>query len=227
MKRIERILWGSVLIAIGVISALKIFDVISIDLFFEGWWTLFIIVPCFIGLFGNGSKKGNLIGILIGVVLLLGCRDVLSFGLILKLTVPVILIIVGLSIIFKDSVKREITKEIDRLNKNRNGENEHYSVFGGDDIKLDNEEFKGAGYNAIFGGIECDLRNAVINEDVVINCTSVFGGIDIFVPDDVNIKVKSTSFFGGVGNKTTTRSADAQKTLYVNAICIFGGVDVK
>ena len=66
-----------------------------------------------------------------------------------------------------------------------------------------------------------------VKEDVVINATSVFGGIDIFAPDDVKVKIKSNSIFGGVSNKKDTDVTDKSKTIYINATCIFGGVEVK
>ena len=70
------------------------------------------------------------------------------------------------------------------------------------------------------------MREAKIKEDVVINASSVFGGIDIIVPDDVNIKIKSNSIFGGVDNKKKNNE-DKKHTIYVNASCLFGGVDIK
>ena len=45
MKRISSVLWGVVLIAVGVVLALNAFEITSINLFFDGWWTLIIIVP--------------------------------------------------------------------------------------------------------------------------------------------------------------------------------------
>ena len=43
MKNISKGLWGIVLIAIGVVIGLNSFGVANIDIFFDGWWTLFII----------------------------------------------------------------------------------------------------------------------------------------------------------------------------------------
>ena len=97
----------------------------------------------------------------------------------------------------------------------------------GQDIKLDNDEFKGTNLNAIFGGLKLDLRNSLIKEDVVINATAVFGGIDIFIPDDVKIKIKSNSIFGGVSNKKNIEANNKSKVIYINANCIFGGVTLK
>ena len=61
MKKLNNILWGIVLIAVGVIGALNAFNLTHIDIFFNGWWTLFIIVPCSIGLITDHDKVGNLI----------------------------------------------------------------------------------------------------------------------------------------------------------------------
>ncbi len=81
MKRSTKILWGVALVAIGVLYGLKALSLINFTLFFDGWWTLFLIVPCLIGLITEREKLGNLIGLLLGVFLLLCCQDVLSFDL--------------------------------------------------------------------------------------------------------------------------------------------------
>ena len=51
MKNITRILWGTALIAVGGIIGLNAFGITDIELFFDGWWTLFIIVPCLVGIY--------------------------------------------------------------------------------------------------------------------------------------------------------------------------------
>lgn len=226
MNKISNLMWGIVLVAIGVVLAINSLGIADINVFFNGWWTLFIIVPCFIDLFKNGDKTGNIIGIVIGVFLLLACRDILSFGLIWKLIVPVILVIVGLSLIFKDALKKEIKENIKKLNKNKN-DNEYFATFAGSDLNFDNEEFNGADLSAVFGGIKCNLRNAKIKKDVVVNASSIFGGITLLVPNDVNVKVVSTSIFGGVENKKNKINSKNEKTIYVNATCLFGGVEIK
>ena len=71
MRKISKILWGIAFIFAGVIFALNAFGITDIEIFFYGWWTLFIIVPCFIGIFSEREKTGNIIGLAIGVFLLL------------------------------------------------------------------------------------------------------------------------------------------------------------
>ena len=76
------------------------------------------------------------------------------------------------------------------------------------------------------GGIKCNIAKSSIKKDVIINASSIFGGIDLIVPKGVNVKVNSTSIFGGVSNKIVNEK-DNKVTVYVNANCLFGGVDIK
>ena len=63
MKKFGNILWGIVLIVIGLIIGGNALGITNINIFFVFCWTLFIIIPCFIGLFKDNEKAGNLIGV--------------------------------------------------------------------------------------------------------------------------------------------------------------------
>lgn len=225
MNNFKNVLWGIILVVLGVIIGTNSLGLTDINLLFDGWWTLFIIVPCFIGLFTNSEKTGNIIGILIGVALLLGINDIIDFDKIWTLLLPLVIVVVGLSLIFKDTFNSKVSKEIKKINKENNKDNDYFTAFSGQNIDLNNEDFKGADLTAIFGGLKLDLRKANIDKDVVINASSIFGGINILIPKDVNVKVKSTSLFGGVTNKKSNN--DNKKTIYINALCMFGGVEIK
>ncbi len=228
MKNFGNILWGIVFIIIGVILGGNAIGITNINIFFDGWWTLFIIIPCFIGLFKEREKTGNIIGILIGVSFLLSCQDILSFEMVCKLVFPVILIMIGLSFIFKNVFNQKITKEIKKMNTAISKDNSYYAVFSGQNIKFDEEKFNGSNLTAVFGGIKCDLKNSIIDEDVLINVSSIFGGTEIYIPDNVNVKIKSSSVFGGVDEKKKNKlENDKSHTIYINATCVFGGVEVK
>lgn len=227
MKKFGNILWGILLIIIGLIIGGNSLGITNINIFFDGWWTVFIIVPSFIGLLKDEDKTGSLIGLLIGIALLLGCQNILNFDLIWKLAFPAILVIIGLSIIFKDTLGSKVNEEIKKLNQNRNNVNKCCATFSGQNIKIENEKFTGADLTAVFGGVKYDLRNAIIESDVVINASSTFGGIEIYVPANVIVKTKSTAIFGGVENKANTQTNENSHTIYVNGTALFGGVEVK
>lgn len=60
MRKLSKILWGIALIAIGGIFGLNAFGVTDIEVFFDGWWTLFIIAPCLVGIFSEREKTSNI-----------------------------------------------------------------------------------------------------------------------------------------------------------------------
>lgn len=225
MKRINSILWGIALVAVSAVLILNALQITNIEIFFDGWWTLFIIVPSFIGLFTGNDKTANIIGLLIGAFLLLACQNIIDFDMLWKLILPVIIAVIGIKMIIGGVIgNRGFVKSIETKGENiKTG----FAAFSGQDINFDNEIFKGAELTAVFGGIKLDLRNALFEGDTVINTCSIFGGTDIFLPENVNVKVNSNSLFGGVDNKKHQNCKDNQYTVYLNATCIFGGVDVK
>ena len=103
---------------------------------------------------------------------------------------------------------------------------EYNAIFSSTQVKYPNEIFMGTCINSVFGSVVLDLRDAIITEDVVINATVVFAGADIYVPGNVNIKVSSVPIFGGVSNKVGGGTPSGP-TIFVNATCMFGGLDIK
>ena len=100
------------------------------------------------------------------------------------------------------------------------------SVFGGRKAKYQGEEFPGANIKAIFGGVDLDIRDAILTEDVVIQVTTILGGVDIYVPEDVEVRINSLPILGSVSDRMTTTEKSGKAVIHVNATCILGGVDI-
>lgn len=226
MEKVSKVLWGIVFITLGVIIGTNALGITDINIFFRGWWTLIIIVPCFIGLFSNDGdgKVGNLIGIIIGVALLLSSNEIISFEIIAKMILPLILVAIGLSMIFNETIKSKVSKKVKEVRKN--GLENIVATFAEQKVNKDNEEFKGANLDAVFGGIILDLTKANIQKEAAIKASAIFGGTTIILPSDVNVKVKSTPIFGGVSNKIANKKEN-ETTIYIDAFCMFGGIDIK
>lgn len=227
MRKLSRIIWGIVLVAVGVVFALNALDIMDINIFFDGWWTLFIIIPCTVGLITERDKTGNLIGLLIGVFLLLSCRDILDFSMLWKLAVPAVIIVIGLKCIFGGMFGGKTDKIMAEMKADGASVVNGFAAFSGQNLNFDNEVFTGAELNAVFGGVKCDLRGAIIEKDCVINASAVFGGVDILLPANVNVKVRSNSIFGGVSDKKHSNSSQNAVTVYVNGSGMFGGVEIQ
>lgn len=205
MKKIENTVIGLILIIIGVIIGLNAFHITNIDLFFDGWWTLFIIVPCFFGLFKDQDKTGNIIGLIVGIYLLLYCQGLINFQFAWKLVVPVIFVLIGLKMIFKDTFNKKKPRQ---------------NIY-------DNQLYIGGNYDVTFNGLILDLSNAYLNEKTNITISTLFGGVDLYLPDDVNIQIQSSNFLGGVDLHKRENKIENTKVIYLNARCIFGGINIK
>jgi len=226
-------LWGLFFIFIGVGFAGNVMFDWKFNLFFEGWWTLFIIIPCFISMIKNGMGFGSTFGFVIGVLLLLSEYVDFDFD-VWSLVVPFILIFIGFRIIFQNAFRKTPnfqTQNTDSVNAQgqtfTGGERQEYNaVFSGNKIRIDGD-FVGASLSAVFAGLSLDLREAKINHDVEITAQAIFGGIDIYVPAGVKIKTNNVPIFGGVSNKTSNNTDPGAPTIYLNSTCMFGGIDIK
>lgn len=227
MRKSSGIIWGVILIIAGMALGLKIFGLMDFNIFFNGWWTLFLIVPSFVGLFTKKEKAVNIICLCIGVALLLASLGILRFEFLGKLIVPAIVVGIGAKLIFNAIKGKNAENIIDGMRDAGEKLPQGYATFSGCNMNFDGQTFRGCELCAAFGGVKCDLRGAVIESDAAIKVTAVFGGVDILVADGVNVKVNSTSIFGGVSNKLKPSSDEDAPTVYINAICMFGGTEIK
>lgn len=244
MKKVNHVLWGLVLVALGVIWALRATGLVDWSIFFPGWWTLFIIVPSAIGLITDDHKGGSIFGILLGVALMLACLDVIDFSMIWKLILPVAVILIGLSMICRTAFNSDKAREVHEAHKkarmahikegevvDENDYQEYWATFGGMRQGMDGKEFKDCRVEAVFGSMTLDLTGAKMPTEAVVKVSAIFGGAKIIVPEDVAVEVSSSSIFGGVDNKhkksEKAEGKKSSKTLYVDATAVFGGVEIK
>lgn len=81
---------------------------------------------------------------------------------------------------------------------------------------------------ALFGSVDLDLTEAVWDEpacDMGVFC--LFGGIDVRVPDGVEVRNQVVPIFGGSDVKGVTAVAAGMPVLTLRGLVGFGGVDVK
>lgn len=82
---------------------------------------------------------------------------------------------------------------------------------------------------AVMGGIDLDLTNAHFAEaEVTISVFAFWGGVDIRVPDDINVKVDGFGFMGAFENRAPSRPhIPGAPTVRITGLAIMGGVEVK
>ncbi len=225
MARPNRIVWGLLLVAAGVLYGLNALEITDIDVLFDGWWTLFLIVPCGIGIFTRRDKWGNLFGFLLGVYLLLSAQDVLDGSVARKLVWPALIVFFGIKLLWggiSGRKKRVIVIEGD----GDDDFEEIHAAFSSTYADYSGKVFEGASLSSVFGGVKCDLRNAIIEKNCVLKVTSVFGGATVLVPPTVNVKVAANTVFGGISDRTV-RTEGNTVTLTITGDCVFGSLKIE
>ena len=230
MRQIKPIVWGIAIIALGIIFGGNTLGLFNIDIFFDGWWALFIIVPSFISLITEKEKISSLVFLVCGIILLLAAQDVFSYDVAWKVILALALVVIGASIIVKSTLHskndEEVEKKVNELKDDKKMDSQ-VALFSGNERVYNKEVFSGSNLVAVFGGVDLDLRNATFNKDTVIKAFCLFGGIDIKVPEDVLIKIKSGFIFGGIADDRKAKTGKGKYTIYIDAAGGFGGVDIK
>ena len=166
MKRTSKIIGGIALVAFGIFWALELLDVISISL--EGWWALFVIVPCFVNIFSDRHKAGAIIGFGIGILLLLAARGIIPWNDIWKYMLCLAAVVWGVSLLFFNNKKScchchngesSTPVVLDGIKQHKID-----VTFGKQEYSYDGQTFEGADVHVSFGFAGLDLRDADIRD---------------------------------------------------------------
>jgi Domain of unknown function (DUF1707)/Cell wall-active antibiotics response 4TMS YvqF len=81
---------------------------------------------------------------------------------------------------------------------------------------------------AVMGGVELDLREAQFSEpEVTIHAYTVMGGIEITVPEDIDVDVSGIAFMGGFDHNASGPGVPGAPRVRVLGFAFMGGVDVR
>jgi hypothetical protein len=81
---------------------------------------------------------------------------------------------------------------------------------------------------ALFGGMDLDLRDAIFEAPVVeISGFWCFGGLDIKVPEGIEIQDQTAGIFGGTDVRDVGDPAPGAPMLVIKGVTLFGGVSIK
>jgi predicted membrane protein len=103
------------------------------------------------------------------------------------------------------------------------------AIFGGIRKSFFSKDFRGGEAVSVFGGHEIDLSKCDINGTVTLECTQIFGGTKLIVPNNWNVKSEIVAFLGGIEDKRHTDASlvDPNKILLLKGTSILGGIDIK
>jgi predicted membrane protein len=246
-----RIVWGGILILLGIIYALDSFNVLSAGDILEFWPLILIGIGATKisqARFSSQRTAGFILVAIGGVFLLRSFHLVWFRGRDLW---PAVFLLVGGFLVWqalarrrapgggdgeKSPGERVLESAREGLAGSRDGQREvgsvlnEFAFMGGGDRVVRAQDFRGGEITAIMGGFGIDLRGAAIAGDsATINIFTLWGGVDLKVPEDWNVTVAGAPILGVFTNSARAfRQGDAAaKTLVVKGVAIMGGVEVK
>lgn len=213
--------FGLVLMGIGALWALNSLHVI--DFHIKNWWPLILVVFGFLDLV-NARRIFNFSGwflIVLGGTFLLATNDLVGWGEIWHFGVPALLILIGLSLIFKKEFRpMTVTVGDDEIGDS--------AVFGSAKRRVNSKSFKGGSASRVFGDSEIDLRDADLAEEgAVLDISAVFGDIKVLVPKSWPLDVYSSKILGDFENNTENEQRSEGKRLVIRANVVFGDIKIR
>lgn len=213
-----RLLFGSVLAALGMVFLLDYADVLDAGETIAMWWPVAVIGAGVVAYLSNRRHwMAPLVITVAGLALLLRTTDTVDT---FQVVGPALLVLVGILIVFGRGFGRTAVDTKDRINS--------FNVFSGSEIASHSDHFEGGSVGALFGGTEIDLRDAKPAPGAALDVFVAFGGAEIKVPQGWQVVTHGLPIFGGFDNVTAKEQVPpGGPVLDINATVLFGGLEVK
>jgi predicted membrane protein len=225
----RNILGGLILLLIGLVFLLDNLKMIPPEFSLQDWWPLILIL---IGIFQLVQSRSFLhfpgwLLIFLGGVFLLTVQH--RFGLewdnIWRLW-PVILIILGISIVFG---RHHHNETLLAGTSAKSGESvlREKIVLSSMSKEFTSVDFRGGDISVVLGSAEIDLRAAKMNDSTAwLTVSVVLGSVEIRIPADWAVEMKASAVLGSIENKTTAKPEGASKKLVITASASLGSVEI-
>lgn len=143
---------------------------------------------------------------------------------ILKVLAIIAVINIAINTLVKYFKKR--SSELEKRNDIREIK-EYYNYCNGKNLKVTaDEEFKGMLLHTVMGGIKLDLSEAVIPDGAFVSIKAVMSGVDIIVPENIQVVVSGANAMSGIACADACDDESANK-LYIVGKYVMSGISVR
>ncbi len=224
---VTKLLFGLAAIAYGALYLLKAASILP-DITFNGWWTLFLIIPCLSSVIVKGIKFLNLAGLTLGCWLLLKYQGIISEKVSDAILVAAILILLGLFLIFGSKIQQiKWLNDIRKRSSDSNDRPEYLAIFSQVNTKNNSLSFGGGELSSIFGKLSVDLSDARPSGDIIIEVSAIFGGVEIILPPGVRVETKGLPILGGCTNFSPKETDSSLPLIKIEYTAVFGGIEIR
>jgi len=219
-----RALFGVGILIFGAILTLDNLEILEGENYWDFWPVLLILLGVSHLFAPQGSRKvgWGVLWSVVGIALLLDNLDVIHFN-IWELW-PLALVFVGGNMLWQVFGRSRGGR---RSGLDDSSEFDIMAAMAGVSRRISSKNFKGGAATAIMGGCELDLRDAAIQDGPAeIELFSFWGGIELRVPQEWDVRVKGTAIMGGYEDKTAS-IGDGSQVLIVTGTIFMAGVEIR
>lgn len=228
--RIRRALFGLSVIGIGALALLdnlRVFDTALL----RTYWPLVFVVWGVARLAWPHHVSSRLFGVvLIAAGGLMTAHNLGEVNVDIRRWWPVFVILGGVAIALRGLFPRACGGRRWQFETSTIEHTDQVDVdarFSAVKMQNDSSAFKGGRISAAFGGVELDLRQAVMDgPEATLTIAGKFSGIELRVPRHWQVSVQMRSSLGGVEDKTVPPPTSEHR-LVLRGETVFGGVEIK
>jgi predicted membrane protein len=229
------ILTGGIVAIVGILILLENLGVHVVSRIWLFWPVILIVV----GILNLSCKSGRVFGAAVLVLGILFQLDTLGIWHFRWAQLwPLAIIFAGFVIMWgslrKDQISERVRAALNMKDVvDPSATLNEVAIFGGIERRVASPDFRGGFVQAVFGGVELDLRDStMIQEEVKLEINAIFGGVELRIPDNWHVVSHGQAFFGGYVDETRNyRSANptdpGTKSLILTGSAVFGGVEIK
>jgi predicted membrane protein len=225
-----RIWLGAALIILGSLFFLRNFhfNLFNFNIFS---WPFLLLVIGIVVLVNHKDSLFGLILIVVGSVGIASNYFDLSFRSIIFEYWPFLIIIIGIYTILKSFGSK--TKHDPGIIEENNYYLDIFSLFGDKTKIIRTNNFLGGKLTSIFSDLKVTLKESNMDEGIrELDTLTIFGATQIFLPEDWEVIIKTTTLFGGFedqrfSKKNTPDAEVKSKTLVVKGLVLFGSGEIK
>jgi predicted membrane protein len=228
-RRARRAFFGLSVIGIGALALLDNLHLFDIALL-RTFWPLVFVVWGISRLAWPRHPASRLFGLVLMLVgALMTAHNLGHEDFDLRQWWPVFVILAGASIALRGSFQSSrwgkgrfecsTIEHADEVNVD--------ATFSGIKLQNDSRSFKGGTIAVTFGGLELDLREALMDgPEATINISAKFSGIELRIPREWQVVMQVSATMGAVEDKSVTPASPSHH-LVLRGETIFGGVEIE
>lgn len=228
-RRARRALFGLSVIGVGALALLDNFHVFGTPML-RTFWPLVFVVWGLGRLLWSRHPGGRVFGlVMVAVGGLMTAHNLGNTVLDMRQWWPVFIMLGGAAILLRGVFpgSRWQRSRFETSTLDHADEIHVDATFGGVKLQNDSRRFKGGKVALTFGGLELDLRQAVMEApEATIDIQATLSGIEVRVPRDWQVVVQLAATLGAVEDKTVAPASPGHR-LVLRGEMTLGGLEIK